>query len=268
MKILSIDVGMRNLAYCISDKQEDNSYTIIKWDIIDLCKEPINKCSGFKKNGEKCSSISKYHKNNIYYCKTHAKTQPLRIPESNMKVSKIKKMKKGEIVELSHKLGYDIALSSNKAVYVEHLLTDLLNNYLDLVTKTDCKSINIVTYGSRIKSSFDELILDSNIDCVIIENQIGPLALRMKMLQGMIMQHFIERGVICIKEISPANKLKDYISNKKTTYAERKRLGIDVTRKLLNDNPDISSWSEYFEKHTKKDDLADSFLQLLWYIKR
>ena len=42
------------------------------------------------------------------------------------------------------------------------------------------------------------------IDLVLIENQIGPLALRMKTLQGMIMQHFIEKkntkdnGNICI----------------------------------------------------------------------
>lgn len=268
MKIVSIDVGMRNLAYCILDKLADDSYTIIKWDIIDLCEEPVHKCNGFKKNGEKCSSISKYHKNNIYYCKLHAKSQTLRIPEPNMKISRINKMKKSEIVELSNTLGHDIAKSSNKAVYIEHLLADLSTNYLDPVTKTDCKSINIVTYGSRIKTSFDKLLADIDIDCVIIENQIGPLALRMKMLQGMIMQHFIETGVQCIKEISPANKLKDFISNDKTTYAERKRVGIDVTRKLIQENSAISSWSEHFEKHKKKDDLADSFLQVLWYIKQ
>ena len=45
---------------------------------------------------------------------------------------------------------------------------------------------------------------------VLIENQIGPIALRMKTLQGMIMQHFIERGIPLIEEISATNKLKEF----------------------------------------------------------
>ena len=107
-----------------------------------------------------------------------------------------------------------------------------------------------------------------NIDRVLVENQIGPLALRMKTLQGMVMQHFIEIGCECVEEISASNKLKDFIPpNKKTKYIERKRLGIKVTTTLLNDNNSIHSWLEHFLNHKKKDDLADSFLQGLWYIR-
>ena len=29
----------------------------------------------------------------------------------------------------------------------------------------------------------------------------------------------------------------------------------------------VRKWIEYFDKHKKKDDLADSYLQGLWYIK-
>jgi len=46
---------------------------------------------------------------------------------------------------------------------------------------------------------------------------------------------------------------------------ERKQLSIKITKELLSNN----GWSEqlnYFEKHKKKDDLADAFLQSLWYI--
>ena len=35
MKVLSIDVGMKNLAYCFFDIK-DNNYKIIDWDVIDL----------------------------------------------------------------------------------------------------------------------------------------------------------------------------------------------------------------------------------------
>ena len=41
----------------------------------------------------------------------------------------------------------------------------------------------------------------------------------------MIMQHFIEKDYN-VKEISPTNKLKDFLGNKKTTYSERKKESI------------------------------------------
>ncbi len=53
MKILSIDVGMRNCAYCLLDKDISNNYIIQKWDIIDLCETPNNICQGILKNKKK-----------------------------------------------------------------------------------------------------------------------------------------------------------------------------------------------------------------------
>ena len=40
-------------------------------------------------------------------------------------------------------------------------------------------------------------------------------------------------------------------------------MSIEITQKLLEE--DNNKWLCYFNKHKKKDDLADSFLQLLWY---
>ena len=53
MKILSIDVGMKNLAYCLLNYEDD--YTIEKWDIIDLCENTTHICKGKLKNGVRCS---------------------------------------------------------------------------------------------------------------------------------------------------------------------------------------------------------------------
>ena len=44
--------------------------------------------------------------------------------------------------------------------------------------------------GINLKK-MDELYKDDDIDTVIIENQISPIANRMKTLQGMIAQYFI-----------------------------------------------------------------------------
>ena len=43
MKILSIDVGMKNLAYCLLDLNE-KKIEITNWDIIDLCENTKNTC--------------------------------------------------------------------------------------------------------------------------------------------------------------------------------------------------------------------------------
>ena len=55
MKILSIDVGMKNLAYCLLDLNE-KKIEITNWDIIDLCENTKNTCEGYLKNGKKCTS--------------------------------------------------------------------------------------------------------------------------------------------------------------------------------------------------------------------
>ncbi len=124
----------------------------------------------------------------------------------------------------------------------------------------------MVDFGINLKKKFNEVFKNDEINLVLIENQIGPLALRMKVLQGMIMQHFIEIGVTNIKEISASNKLKEFIS-KKTTYSERKKLSIAFTKDILFKTINIHNWSDHFHKHKKKDDLADAFLQFRWYLK-
>ena len=73
-----------------------------------------------------------------------------------------------------------------------------------------------------LKESLDEYFTDKEIDLILIENQIGPLALRMKMIQGMITQHFIEVGLTNIEFVNAINKLKIFLGNKKTNYQERK----------------------------------------------
>ena len=112
--------------------------------------------------------------------------------------------------------------------------------------------------------------LSSGIDVVIIENQLSTLATRMKTLQGMITQYYIMRGVPDIRFISATNKLKMFDAKKgedaaeedKGDYADRKKRSIEITRALIA--PTLMSMK--FEKHKKKDDLADCFLQGMWWL--
>ena len=51
-RILSIDVGIKNLAFCLFEKDVDSSYyNISKWDIVNLSQEDeIQKCICIEKN--------------------------------------------------------------------------------------------------------------------------------------------------------------------------------------------------------------------------
>jgi len=271
MKLLSIDVGMKCLAYCLFTVNSKDHYIIEKWDILDLCHNKEYKCCGKTKKNVACENKSKYHKNSLYYCKTHAKKQDYKIPTNELKESNILKVKLKTLKDICDK--YDIPIDTNKKLkkvdYQDRIFKELNNSYLNFILITKTASINLATYGYRLKIGFENLLDNYKIDKVIIENQIGPLALRMKTLQGMIMQHFIEKNCPCIKEISASNKLKDHIpSKKKTTYAERKKLSILITKQQLTETPTINKWLPSFILHKKKDDLADSFLQGLWYIKQ
>ena len=61
-----------------------------------------------------------------------------------------------------------------------------------------------------------------DIDLILIENQIGPLALRMKMLQGMITQYFIQNNITNIIFVNASNKLKEFLGNKKLRIQREK----------------------------------------------
>jgi hypothetical protein len=73
MKILSIDVGIKNLAYCLFEKTEDsNHFTITKWDTINLSEQQTFKCCLIEK-GLNCDKPAKFKKGNECFCLKHAK---------------------------------------------------------------------------------------------------------------------------------------------------------------------------------------------------
>jgi hypothetical protein len=69
-----------------------------------------------------------------------------------------------------------------------------------------------------------------------------------------------------IEFISAGNKLKDCDAKDKSNYSDRKKLGISKCLGIITDNDSFNEHIEYFNKHKKKDDLSDSFLQGIWFI--
>lgn len=269
MKILSIDVGIKNLAFCLFEKLQDaDHFKITKWDIINISEEETLKC-GFIEKNTLCDKPAKFMKNGECYCTKHSKKQQFQIPSSEQNPSFINKQKISNLYEIAdkHNLKYDPKIKKTD-------LAKLINGYIqqtyfETIESKKAHEVDLFNIGINIKNKFNEMFKDEGkIDYVIIENQIGPLAIRMKTIQGMIVQYFImsNLNVEHIEFISASNKLKDCDIKDKEKYNDRKKLGIAKCLGVLTLDFRFNEHINYFNGHKKKDDLSDSFLQGLWFI--
>ena len=264
MKVLSIDVGIKNLAYCLLEACDDKTFKILQWDVLNLCGEEP-KCQCNTKKGI-CNAKAKYSKDDDYYCKSHAKKTEYLIPTAEISNIKLKRKKIKDLIAFAnfYEIKYDEPVRKEKLR--EAIENNMKDRLMSNVTSKSANAMDLIQLGIVLRDRLDKELSMDDIDHVIIENQISPIANRMKSLQGMIAQYFIMRGKENISFISAANKLKPFIGNRKTTYAERKRLGVDISTGLLVDSSCDSDWVHTINTHKKNDDLADSFLQGIWYL--
>jgi len=300
MKLLSVDVGIKNLSFClfeIDDGEKSNQIKIIKWDNIDLSdkNEPM-KCSEIEKNSI-CNKPAKFSKANKCYCLKHSKKQPFLQPKPDLKSSFINKQKIQSLIEISKKYNIVYNETSKKTELIQNITNFVNANCFNPVEKGNATKVDLVTIGRNIQHKFDFIFYNNlsgdyqdSIDAIIIENQIGPIANKMKTIQGMISQYFImKNNNIKIEFISACNKLKDFIppvltlatnlDTENTTtastvlkpgkmdYKQRKQLGVKTSLHFVDTDDRFKEWSQFLHKHSKKDDLSDCFLQGMWYIK-
>lgn len=290
MKILSFDVGMKNLAFCLFECNPSltSDFKIISWDVINLCSTQITNCNYSLNSNSLCNSEAKYCKNNNYYCKKHAKFSNLKIPSNDLDIKKLSKKKLCDISSVLEKLTIQPENSfscensdtlpkkskNSKEKILDTIKIELESNYLDFISKVRADQVDLITLGKNMASEMNKFVsnfshLDSSkhsIDIVIIENQISTIASRMKTLQGMIAQYFIMQNTPTIEFISSTNKLKLFQNKDIVSYTDRKQFGIHVCKNLLKINPQFHHFQNYLDNNKKKDDLADSFLQGIFYL--
>jgi len=276
--VLSFDVGIVNLAYCLFTK-ENNNWKILDWDIIDISERDAIKCQ--------CGAKPSFIHLEQYYCKTHCK--------------KLEPSKKFEelYIELPEKskctFEHNSELCGRKSTYTDlkemYCVTHAKQCYKkyesqNKLTEYKQKSVKKLDFDDvRLKliQKLDErkILLSANV--VLIENQPSMKNPVMKSISNTIYTYFLIRGIIdkkddssikAVKFMSPSNKLKivtdgeskQLVALKGTdeskAYKLTKSLGVKYSRELLAHLPD---WINKFNTYKKKDDLADAFLQGAYY---
>ena len=309
--VLSIDVGIRNLSYCIlvddSDSPSNTPYSICDWDNISLFENlPIPKCGGMTKGRTPtvCGKAAKYMaasatSNTCYRCAVHAKSaRGYLAPDPKHRKSHYTKLKVGELRDYVAQISS--TTSQPPTVPIEKCNRPTLLTHIREVHKwwlfgplqksVNAAKLDMCTIGLSIVREFDQIIelYDMTTTTVLIENQIGPIAMRMKTVQGMLTQYFLMRGAMDIRFVSSSNKLSvatqssvttatdtavttdttatdttiTTVTTDTSTYAGRKKEGVLRVKRMLIGG----DWVDWFESHTKQDDLADALLQGRWFM--
>ena len=233
MLILSFDVGIKNLAYCLLEYDSEKKTRLIKkWDIVNLS----------------------------YYDTVD--------PEINYLLGNYKTMKIGQLKEAMSK--YQLPTDQKKPELVQTLEKYLIRKrFLK-------KKMSIQDTGLVMVSKLDQLSFLQEAELVLIENQPSLKNPIMKSVQMLLYSYFLIRGMVDlqkvtdIKLISASNKLKkcntiEKFKDRSKSYKDRKKLAVDYCYYLLEELEPIEQ-QDYFSGNCKKDDLADCYLQAMYYL--
>lgn len=275
-KVLSFDVGIKNLAFCIIEKKiTTDEFKILTWGIINL-SGPTVKCDFIIRGGKPCESSARsqiYHKDKvlisnketIHCCDGHV----------NKLIPTIVKLKKekhqcnvigctdGATYHLTNtefywctshynKIGKKVAKGiKTKKIHIKNANRESMDNLC-----------------TRMYTQFDSHPTFLTVDEILIENQPSMTNPTMKTVASFVFSYFILKkagsSIKGVYFISPSNKLK-VLEDKKVerSYKMTKKLGIKYCSALIEEED-----KTFLAKFRKKDDMCDAFLQGFQYLFR
>ena len=246
MKWVSIDVGIKNLAYCVFTL-ENGEIQVVDWNVVSLLEPsstiPVSTCTSVlpgknaKTRPHCCRKKAEFVKRIRvvpdedgtceFFCKTHAKSHPTYwIPTKEHTLGFLRKQKVDEMSAIYSRfseqtkspgfteyclragrsqsaifgrdeVSYENRTKISKAEMVDEVFRHYQRRLLEempRVPKRNANDADLVSIGWAIKREFDKLEHMVGVSHVIIENQISPIATRMKTIQGMLAQYFIMKS--------------------------------------------------------------------------
>ena len=290
MKVLSFDVGIKNLAGCIIEWNTDSDdikshLNIHYWDIINIVQNKTNndqksyKCCNKDCSGKVKSYIdllgTKYYLCSKHLTKKDELLEHLIKPWNENNWTQIKNCKCNSCD--STEIEIDTKINLRKTYFVNKELNMTLCNKhyksdINKVTKSYNKLIPLNNKKVKDMTSNDikfELIkclddrkneLLTNAEIVLIENQPSFKNPSMKAISDVLYTWFMIRGIVdkeinnsTIKEIrfiSPSNKLKEFDTKKLDEADDTKKY--KITKKLSIDNTKTILTSYELDKWTER----------------
>ena len=232
--VLTVDVGLRNLAMCIMKREEDNPL-ILLWDVYNLLNEDSFTCQELTLKGAVCGKkcgykhIDKETSLLKYTCKCHFPKSLLPICKGNLHSCLLVK---------------------------DYSLQDIAKAVID--------KVNFI-----VKS--ENCIL--NVDEILIELQ-PKVNRKMIFVSHIIYGKFVDlfstaNKVPVIKFVRASEKLKCYtgpeiICTLADSYSRRKWLSVEYTKWILKEKCNhAQKWLEFLSGKSTKADMSDTFLMAI-----
>ena len=251
MKLVSFDIGLRNLSFCVLEGTNRSNLKILHWELIDVMAE----AAGLDKpTCYKCKKPATWMKKDesSFSCKTHCPSASKPPTKKSLNEKSLDMLKTAGTRE-----GVN---GTTKKELVDKLYDHYRSNCWLKAIKS-AKQVSVVNLASDIAKCMDSRKeLWRGADKIVFEQQPER---RMFGVESMLhmwftLQGFKTSSVSAIHKLTNIVTLRDAIK----TYKGRKSTGIVHATELVKD----TKWREYMLKHPKKDDLADCFLQGLWVL--
>ena len=231
MKILSFDIGIKNMAYCLMETTVNKRINILEWNIMDISKIP--KCSLCNKSSKSYVNMEKHKDPNTinYYCTNHTKTYA----EKHFTKKDIKSIKDSDKMDLDY-LGENMYEYLEKCPHLSTNIDQIIFENQPVFKNPKMKSIQMILYSYFLHKK-----------CVN------------------------NTGIGVLKFYSAKRKLEikglqvDVSNLDKKEYSDRKKMSKLYSRevlRILEDYPNIQKLNDI----EKEDDLCDCLIQGLEHL--